>query len=458
MQVKTIILRNMFAGGLGKVSLVLFRLLQVPLLLSALGVKEYGRWLLLASIPSWLALANLGFGSVAATEMSMAVAAGDMPRARSVYSTALALITGVGLAGSFLTFVISPLVPWEKFLSVPPIRHHELAAAVNCLALAVFISFISDTLYGRFQAARKAYLAVWLISGRPWIELAAQVVVLRFSSRLDVLAAVIPGSAIIFLALYQWLSLRASPELTFERRDIEPSRFRQLFKKGLAYQAFPLGNALLFQGNLLIVQYFLGPVAVTLFATARTLCRSVNQSMELVNQAVWPELSRLLGQGDLMRAARLHRIAVLVSVVVALCCIIFLAAFGQSLYGWWTSQAISLPQHLLLLFLLPIPFNALWFTSSVVHVACNQHEGLAIRYLIATCFASAVCAVLSFYHGIEGAAISSLAADVVLIPYILKRSLALTGDSWTGLAHGLQQEIKAGIILIRRNLLIARQK
>jgi O-antigen/teichoic acid export membrane protein len=442
MQVKFAIFRNMLAGGFGKGSIVLFRLLQVPLLLSALGVEEYGRWLVLASIPSWLALANLGFGSVAATEMSMAVAAGDLPRARGVYSTALALITGIGLSGSCITFLVSPLVPWEKFLSVPIARHSELVMAVNCLSLAVFISFFADTFYGRFQAARKAHQAVWLISGRPWIEFFAMVAVLQFSPRLDLLAAAMLCSSIIFLLLYQWLSRRSMPELTFASSDVQSGRFRLLFKKGIAFQAFPLGNALLFQGSLLIVQYFLGPVAVTLFATARTLCRSVNQSMELVNQAIWPELSRLLGVGDLIRAARLHRIAVLVSVVVALFSFAALAVFGQTLYRWWTDSAIDMPLHVLLLFLLPIPFNALWFTSSVVHAACNQHEGLAIRYMIATGFASATCAVLSYTQGIEGAAIASLVSDLVLIPYVVKRSLALTGDSWSGLALGLKQEIR----------------
>lgn len=443
MQIKAVILRNILAGGSGKVSIVLFRILQVPVLLSALGVEEYGRWLVLASIPSWLTLANLGFGSVAATEMSMAVAAGDLPRARSVYSTALALITAVGLSGSFIIFVVSPIVPWERFLSVPIARHNELATAVNFLGLAVLISFYADTFYGRFQAARKTHQAVLLLSGRPWIELCTMLAVLQFSTRLDVLAAAMFCSASIFLALYQWLSRRSMPELIFSRCEIQRGRIRQLFKKGIAYQAFPIGNALLFQGNLLIVQYFLGPATVTLFATARTLCRSVNQSMELVNQAVWPELSRLLALGDLLKAGRLHRISVLVSISVALASFVFLGVFGLALYGWWTGKAVNMTQELLLLFLLPIPFNALWFTSSVVHVACNQHEGLAARYMLGTIFAVTTCAVLAFHQGIKGVALSTVVADLVLIPFVLKRSLALTGDSWAGLVNSLRQEIKA---------------
>jgi O-antigen/teichoic acid export membrane protein len=250
-------------------------------------------------------------------------------------------------------------------------------------------------------------------------------------------------SAIIFLILNQFCSRRAMPELSFSSSEFKRDRIKHLLKKGVAFQAFPLGNAVIFQGTLVIVQSILGPVAVASFSTARTLCRSVNQSMELVNQAVRPELSRLLGAGDYMRAARLHRIALIASVLIALFSFTILATFGQTLYGWWTGGAVDMPRMLLLLFLLPIPFNALWFTSSVVHVACNHHEGLAIRYLVGTIGTATFCAILAHIFGIEGAAVSSLATDLVLIPFVLRRSLLLLGESWSGFALGLRQELKA---------------
>jgi O-antigen/teichoic acid export membrane protein len=241
------------------------------------------------------------------------------------------------------------------------------------------------------------------------------------------------------------------PDLAFSLADIRPSRYRELFQKGIAYQAFPLGNALLFQGNLLIVQGILGPAAVALFGTARTLVRSVTQLMDLINQIIWPEMSHLLGAGELVRAARLHRAGVGISFAAACVSVIGLTLFGHTLYGWWTRKAIDLPQHLLLLFLLPIPFNALWFTSSVVHVACNRHQGLALRYLIATGLAVMGCAVLSCIRGLEGAALSTLVVVAVLIPFVLKRSIDLTGDSWHGFLMGMVREIRSSFWNIRRS-------
>src|SRR5205085_441457 len=108
------------------------------------------------------------------------------------------------------------------------------------------------------------------------------------------------------------------------------------------------------------------------------------------------------GKGDLQKAARLHRIGVVVSIGTALFFVLVLGVFGERIFSWWTGGSIQLPRTLLLLFLLPIPFNSLWFTSSVVHMASNKHEGLAISYLIAMSMSVAGCALLTLLFVLEG--------------------------------------------------------
>jgi O-antigen/teichoic acid export membrane protein len=443
MNIRTSLLRNTVAGAWGKASSIILRLVQVPLLLSALGVEDYGRWLVLSSLPAWLTLANIGFGSVAANEMSMSVASGEINKARTVYSTTLALVLLILSVGSALTFLIAPFIPWHHVVSMPETRSAELQTAVICLAISVFVSFVGEVFGGRFRAARKAHTAVVISSFRPWIELASIVIVLQFSTRFDYLAIAMLMSTLVYTAVFHWTSRMAMPGITFSTREINKKDLQLLFKKGVAFQAFPLGNAMMFQGNLLIVQTILGPIAVALFATARTLVRSVNQLMEMVNQVIWPELSLLLGAGDFQRSARLHRFGVVVSFSSAIVSVLVLATFGHTLFEWWTGKAFNLPQQLLLVFLLPIPFNALWFTSSVVHAACNQHEGLASRYLLSCCLSVLACFILSYFVGIEGAALSTLVADLVLIPFVFKRSLHLTQDTWDEFFGGLWTECKA---------------
>ncbi|WP_080056013.1 lipopolysaccharide biosynthesis protein [Spirosoma aerolatum] len=449
MSVKGSILKNIGAGTWSKLSNVLFRLVQVPLLISALGVEDYGRWLVLASLPAWIRLANFGFGNVAANEMSMLLAANEVDNARKVYSTTLTLTTIIGIVGGILATILVPMIPWEGFIGQK--SQSEISKAVYWLAISVFVSFLIDVSYSRFRAARKAHLSVLIGSFMPWVELLLMVIVLRYTTRFDYLGLAVLGSTVLFLGLYQFLSRKSMPLLTFSLKDVQPSRFRDLFWKGMAFQAFPLGNALVFQGNLLIIQAILGPYAVTVFGTTRTLIRTINQAMELVNQAIWPEMSHLFGSNDMGRASKLHRLGVGVSIIGACIGTIFLMLFGKDLYGLWVGKNITISNHLLIIFLIPIPFNAVWFTSSVVHLASNKHEGLAIRYLLSTLVGFIACIVLCYFQGIEGAALSTIVADLVLIPYVLKNSLILTEDTWKSFSRGILLEINS-----IKNLLVKR--
>jgi hypothetical protein len=112
------------------------------------------------------------------------------------------------------------------------------------------------------------------------------------------------------------------------------------------------------------------------------------------------------------------------------------------LFGWWTGHGLQLPVPLLVCFLLPIPFNALWFTSSVVHAAGNRHEGLAARYLIATSMSLLACAALAYFVGLPGAAVSTLVIDLLLIPYVVNGSLKMTDDSFHAFLPGMLVELK----------------
>lgn len=423
--------------------MLLLRVAQVPVMLSLLEVEEYGRWLLLTSIPTWLTLANLGFGNVAGNELSLLVAGGKHEEAKSLYSTALALVTLIVGVGTTLIALAAWWFPWTTLLKVPATRQVELSVAVILLALSILLFFYVEIFIGRFWAARKPHYAVLLCSFRGWLELTALFAISYFSVRFHHLAAASVAATVTLAAIAAALSHRALPSLVFSARAVAFYRFRSLFPKGLAFQAVPLGRAIIFQGFLLVIQVFLGPAQVAVFATARTLIRSVNQMIEMVNHVIWPEMTQLLGAHDLGRAARLHRAGVAASFAAACAGCLLLFLLGDVIFRLWTGGEINLPRQLLILFLVPIPFHALWYASGVVHFASNQHEGLALRLVIGSCVAIAVCTLLVNVIGISGAALATLTVDLLLVRYVLERSLDLTGDSWPDFLRGIALELKS---------------
>src|SRR5271170_1745805 len=59
------------ANTFSRLSTTLTQIFSVPIFLSHWGVHLYGEWILLNTIPSYLGLSDVGFGSVAGNEMTL---------------------------------------------------------------------------------------------------------------------------------------------------------------------------------------------------------------------------------------------------------------------------------------------------------------------------------------------------------------------------------------------------
>ena len=452
MSVKNNILKNAAANIFSKFSNTFIRLLQVPLLIHFLGVADLGRWTVLYTIPSWLAFTNLGFGSAGANQISMFIANGDLNNARKVFSTTLAVIFLISILGSIISILIAPFIHWEILLKSSELRHREFYLTVIWMCINIFTAFFYEAFGGIFRAAHKTHIGVLLASTLPWINLAAIYISLHFSLRFDYIALSLLFSNILFLIMYVTLSLKTMPELSFSIKFVQPSQFKYLFRKGFAFQTFPIGNALVIQGNILIIQIILGPAAVALYSTAKTLVNTIKQAMDIISQATWAELSHLIGANDLKQAAIIHRVGVALAIVVSVLGVIVLTIFGGKIYNLWVGRSMLLPFHLLVFFLIPMPLQSLWITSSVVLMASNKHEGLAVRYILAALISSIACVLLTYTLGIEGAAFSIGIMDIILIPYVIKNSLLITNDNWSDFLFGVFNYIKNSPRLIINDL------
>ena len=94
------IARGLAANTGGVAVTVLIQLLTVPVLLAAWGVDVYGEWLVLSAIPTYVALSDLSFSSVAGNSMVMLVAQGRSADAvklgRHLWSI-VTLMTGIAV-------------------------------------------------------------------------------------------------------------------------------------------------------------------------------------------------------------------------------------------------------------------------------------------------------------------------------------------------------------------------
>jgi O-antigen/teichoic acid export membrane protein len=192
------------------------------------------------------------------------------------------------------------------------------------------------------------------------------------------------------------------------------TEIRAMLKPALSFMAFPLANALSFQGVTLLVGALFGPVAVALFNTYRTIARVAVQVTAIFSYALWPEFSRLFGQGAMATVNRLFLRASLLGAAQALLLSLALYFLSPWLLSVWTHGAIEFIPSLMLLMLLYAAVGGLWHIPRVLLMATNQHVGLAYWSILAGMLSVGLAWLLSRELQLNGAGAAMLVSELFI--------------------------------------------
>jgi O-antigen/teichoic acid export membrane protein len=425
------------ATSLGPVLTAVIQLVSVPVFLHFWGPKLYGEWLVLSAVPIYLGLTDFGFGCVAANDMTMQVARGERAAALEVFQSTWVLTTVVSV--SFGLCVAAGLWAFqvEKWLKVTLLSRGQVAAILCVLCVYVLLDLQWTVIAAGFRCDGNYALGTLLGNVVRFLTNASSIIAVAYLAS----PFVVTLTLVIVRMLGNWacqIVLRhRSPWLHYGYRYARFSVIRKLFGPAIAYMAFPAGNAFSLQGMTIVVGVVLGPIAVVIFSTVRTLTRFAYQMVAIITDSVWTELSAAFGAGNRSLARNLHRCACQASLGLSSAAVLFLALFGSAIYGQWTHSKVAMDHHLFHLLLIEVLAKTFWYTSSIVPIACNRHERQAVIYLGATALSLPVAYLLMSWIGLAGAAISLLMVDLCMIAYVLSHSLALVHDSLGGFTCAL---------------------
>jgi O-antigen/teichoic acid export membrane protein len=253
----------------------------------------------------------------------------------------------------------------------------------------------------------------------------------------------IGGVFLMRLGLY-----RATPWLRYGWRFAALGEVRRLAGPAFASLAFPLGNALNIHGMRLVVGLVIGPPAVVVFSTLRTLSRLAMQPSSIINQLMEPEMALAYGgsRHDIFRRLFNHSCQVALWVSTASC--LALGVAGERLLGIWTHGKIIMDWPLYTLLLLSAAGNAVWYTALTASYATNRHVRVALVYsFVYGGGAFGLAYILAKFSGLAGVGLALLLGEIAMAPYVLLKTFHLTGESW---ASWLGQVTRPPWFLIRR--------
>ena len=408
----------------------------MPLFLQAWGIEGYGEWLLLAAVPTVLAMSNLGLGTAGCTQIALALGANKEDEANRILVTSL-IVTVLLSAAMLLLLGVASLIgaAWLHLDALTHIRNP--LSIIWFLSGQLIVNMMTGPLEGCWIGYRRAALGMNLLNFKSLFELLAAVIVLLVKLPPWEFAAISFYATSLTAILYGYLTVRLLSGTSLNPFLFDKTFIKGLMSKGVGFQLSAVWQAILFQGSLWLAGVVLGPAGVATWGTLRTASRSINQLFSMLYSAFSPELTVAVGANDLVTARRLHSLSFGLIMVIAIPAVLALVFFGPLAFHLWTGGLLVAPQFAWVGLGIGILFNAMWWTSSMVQRAFNHPWYINGLALIASCISFGVMAVLGKVWQINGFVIGSGVFEIIMAAFILRNALVLLNEKFHSFAAGL---------------------
>lgn len=394
---------NLLAGSLGRIINALTPLLLVPFMIRTWGLHQYGEWLILTAIPTYMMLSpDFGLAGAVVNQMAIATAEGKRNEAICLYRTSWLFLTIMGLAFAFAGIGVGHWVNWKP-LGVTLLSGHA-AAIISASCIQIFLGQQLFLIGGIYRSARRNPRAGLLGSVGGAFFLIAALATLVLKGDPLVYVAVSTAARAMFLGVMLFDARRMMPDFTLGLRGVSVRVVRPYIVPGLGHATMPLVNALQNEGMVLVLGAILGPVSVAVFQTTRTAVNGVKSLSGLVSMAIGVELPALVGEGRMNAVRRLLVINTQAAFAAAISCLILFALFGKEIFHIWLRNGTVYSMPLVLLMLGSMFPFAIANSFTIILLATNQIHRAVLVLLPAALISLAVTAAGGHLFGLDGAA------------------------------------------------------
>lgn len=437
--------RNIGSGyaGAGVNGLVL--LLLTPLVVRHLGQAQYGVWVLVTAIGSYLGFLNAGSGAAAVRAVARLAGTGRIGEASQEVGSIFRIYLAVGIVAGCALAVLS--VTTLDFFHVPAADQPEARALLILIALNFVVSFPFgvtrsvlaglhrfDVLNGveiAWALLRLGATAAFLTSGYGLVAVGAVQLAASIGGHLTRFVAIRRIAPQIHLTGGKGWSGLSADVTSFSALSFLYESLRTLFD-----------NA-----DLLLLGILAGPAAVGIFGAGVTLASFVSRGLQPVSGVLFPMAAEMEAVGRRSGSARLLEVGTRVNLALALPLVTILLIDGPVLLRYWVGEEFAASAVVLTVFTLANLMMAASLASSTLLFGSGRIGVLvgaeAARYVLNL----ALLLLLYRWLGLFGAALATLAATVAIdAAIVIRQALRFSGlDGFGFLTGSLGAPLLTGI-------------
>ncbi len=406
---------NVFYSVLDYVSQPAMMLIAAPLLLRALGVQQYGTWMLVNSIAATASGLGGGFGDGATRYVSMYRGSSDRAGAARSLMSVLLVNCGLGLASAVVMIAAAPWLIGHAFTVEPSLRHAGIMA-LRISAALLTVRFAEAVFMAALRGCERYKPMVAVSVAARTLGLALALALALSGRGLVAILWASLAAGIASAAAQAWLAFRAIGADAVWRGTQLRDGVREVFSFGAYTWLKSTLGVLVGYADRLLVAAILGTGPLAFYALCNQLTQPIHTVIASAFNFVFPNFSAQSASGRWAATRRSYRIAagIAATIVGAMC---FALIFGAKLVlRLWLGAEVAAQYHDLLIVM--TIGNGLLALSVVPHyaaLALGRSRALVVVSFLAGAVSLGCGYFLMHRTGLMGAGLARIAAGAIFL-------------------------------------------
>jgi O-antigen/teichoic acid export membrane protein len=336
--------KNILASILIKGFSLIITFLLVPLTLHYLTAYEYGVWLTISSILTWISFFDIGLGNGLRNKLGEALSFGNNRLAQIYVSTTFFLMFSIMFSLFLIFLCVNPFIDWPKILNVDPESIQNInyiiliAFAFFCLTIIVKTTgfvFIADQkpAFNDFFNLLSNFLALLIIFILTHIT---------DGSLFNVAIVFSASPAVIFLIIYPFAFYSRYKFLRPTLKSVKIIYTKGLLGIGIQFFIIQIAGLIIFTTTNIIISQLFGPQEVTSYNIAYKYFSIAIMVFNIILTPIWSATTDAYAKNDKSWISSSMNVILKVWVGTSIFTIIMI--FGANIfYSLWVGPEVRIP-------------------------------------------------------------------------------------------------------------------
>lgn len=396
---------------------ILISLLLIPYTLDYLNPYEYGIWITLNSILTWINYFDIGLGNGLRNKLGQAIASKNLKLGKIYVSTTFALLFFIVLILCCGIIIINNYIDWNDILNTET-KIDGLNKLVNIVLICMCLSFILRTIGTIYLAYQRTWISSLLTFLGSLLSL-FWIIYLKYNvepSLMNVAIAYSFSPLIVYLLAYPITFYIHYKEIRPSLLHIRTQYIKELGGLGFKFFFLQIACLLIFATSNFLISNIFSPKEVTPYSIATRYFNVIAMVFMIIINPLWSAITDAYAKQDIKwinsNIMKMIRLWVLSSIFL-----LFMVIISPIVYKIWIGSSVIIP--LSLSFSIAI-YNIIYLWTNIFSAYCNgvgHLKGALWSMSVAAIAFIPLCYVLSDFVGIDGVAYSM--AIVLLIPALV---------------------------------------